>query len=247
MADGPTLLVFSGAGLSAESGIPTYRDHDGLWRGINPQTVATRAALVDNPELVREFCNERRAAIGEAQPNAAHRLIARWQQTYPGTRLITQNVDDLLERAGCIDVMHVHGRYTHMRCEGCGLVWEIGYAAVEAGERCPRERCRSRRIRPAIVFFHELAPLYRDMHKALGKLGHGDVLVVIGTTGAVVDIGALARPLRCHKLLVNLNPSEDLDERIFDWVRMAPVCTVLDELDAEVQRLLAERAGIASR
>jgi NAD-dependent deacetylase len=239
MADMRTLLVFSGAGLSAESGIPTYRDHDGLWRGIDPQSVATREALVSRPELVREFCNERRAAIGRAQPNPAHQLLARWQQRYPGARLITQNVDDLLERAGCTDVMHVHGRYTHMRCEGCGLVWELGYAAVEAGERCPRARCKSRKIRPAIVFFHETAPLYRDMYRAIGKLERDDVLVVIGTTGAVVDIGALARPLRCHKLLVNLNPSPELDERIFDWVRMAPVCSVLDELDDEVQRLLA--------
>lgn len=238
MADTPTLLVFSGAGLSAESGIPTYRDHDGLWHGVDPQSVATREALVTKPDLVRTFSNERRAAIGHAQPNPAHHRIALWQQRY-NTRLITQNVDDLLERAGCTDVMHVHGRYTHMRCEGCGLEWEIGYAAVEAGDRCPRERCKSRKIRPAIVFFNEGAPLYRDMRRAIHKLGRNDVLVVIGTTGTVVDIGSLARPLYCHKLLVNLAPSPDLDEHGFDWVRMAPVCSVLDELNAELERLLS--------
>ena len=98
MADSPRLLVFTGAGLSAESGIPTYRDHDGLWRGVDPQTVATRQALVDTPEVVREFSNERRAAIARAEPNAAHRLLARWQRRHSETILITQNVDDLLER-----------------------------------------------------------------------------------------------------------------------------------------------------
>ena len=164
----PHLVVFTGAGLSAESGLPTFRGGDGLWEGRHIDQVCNQLTWKRNVDAVHRFYNDRRAAAAKAQPNRAHRLLASWQDRYRCT-LITQNVDDLLERAGAGDVMHVHGRLDRMRCEACGTAWEIGASSWGPYTgRCPK--CASRRgVRPDVIFFHERAPRYLDMWRVVNS------------------------------------------------------------------------------
>lgn len=199
------LVVFSGAGLSADSGIPTFRSADGLWENHKISQVCDMSTWKANRIAVHRFYNDRRAQLERVAPNAMHRLLADWQERF-GALLITQNVDDLLERAGARDVLHVHGTLREMRCLACGTVWGIGTAAWDVEvDRCPK--CRSLKgVKPNVVFFGEAAPNYRPMGKALESLGADDVLVVIGTDGAVIPIGKIAASLPCRKALQILEP-----------------------------------------
>lgn len=242
------LVVFTGAGLSAESGLPTFRGGDGLWEGHHIDQVCNQLTWKRNAEAVHRFYNDRRAAAARSEPNRAHRLLASWQDRYRCT-LITQNVDDLLERAGARDVIHVHGRLDRMRCEACGTSWEIGAAPwnPETG-RCPK--CSSRRgVRPDVIFFHERAPRYLDMWRAFKKLRPDDLLVVIGTDGAVIPIGQIAEGAPCRTVLNVLSPvPEDRWQpgmtRPDQFTRslLRPAAEAADELDQIVTDLMGHVA-----
>jgi len=244
----PHLVVFTGAGLSAESGLPTFRGGDGLWEGHHIDQVCNQLTWKRNAEAVHRFYNDRRAAAAKAKPNRAHRLLAAWQGRYRCT-LITQNVDDLLERAGARDVIHVHGRLDRMRCEACGTSWEIGAAPwnPETG-RCPK--CSSRRgVRPDVIFFHERAPRYPDMWRVFKKLRPEDLLVVIGTDGAVIPIGQVAEGAPCRTVLNVLFPvPEDrwqpgmIRPDRFDHVLLRPAAAAAEELDQIVSDLMGHVA-----
>jgi len=245
----PHLVVFTGAGLSAESGLPTFRGGDGLWEGHLIDQVCNQLTWKRNAEAVHRFYNDRRAAAAKADPNRAHRLLASWQDRYRCT-LITQNIDDLLERAGARDVMHVHGRLSAMRCEACGTSWEIGAApwSPETG-RCPK--CASRRgVRPDVIFFHERAPRYLDMWRVFKKLRSVDLLVVIGTDGAVIPIGQIADEAPCRTVLNVLSPvPEDrwqpgmiLPDH-FTRSLLRPAAEAADELDQIVTDLMGPGAA----
>lgn len=198
------LVVFSGAGLSADSGIPTFRSEDGTWANHSVDEVCNIHRWKRNFDQVHRFYNDRRRALADVEPNAMHHLLVRWQERY-GAELITQNVDDLLERAGARDVLHVHGFLPEQKCQACGRTWQIGHRAWDQDEeRCS---CNSRKgVKPNVVFFGEQAPAYRPMWKALSSLGRQDMLVVIGTDGAVIPIGAIAAEAPCRKLLNTLAP-----------------------------------------
>lgn len=200
----PKLVVFSGAGLSADSGLATFRGDDGLWAGASIDQVCNYQKWKANFEQVHAFYNGLRTQLAQVQPNPMHRLLVDWQKRY-GATLITQNVDDLLERAGAEDVLHAHGRLVQMRCEACGKTWEIGYRAWDCShERCP---CSCRKgIKPDVVFFGERAPEYPRIWKLLSSLEEQDLLVVIGTDGAVIPIGKIVAELPCRAILNNLAP-----------------------------------------
>ncbi|MBP1804210.1 SIR2 family NAD-dependent protein deacylase [Rubellimicrobium aerolatum] len=243
------LVVFSGAGLSADSGIATFRGARGLWEEHSIDEVCNFETWERNRELVHRFYNARRVALAGVAPNPMHRLLADWQRRFR-TTLITQNIDDLLERAGAMEVLHVHGVLTEMRCLDCGSVWDIGATAWDpARDRCPD--CGSgERVKPNVVFFNEPAPLYGPMSEAFGALGPDDVLVVIGTDGAVVPIGAMAERLRCHKVLNNLEPVEPehfvpgmVHPRQFDRVLYRPAAKATGELDEIVTAWMAAWSG----
>ncbi|TNC74240.1 SIR2 family NAD-dependent protein deacylase [Rubellimicrobium roseum] len=243
------LVVFSGAGLSADSGIATFRGADGLWENHSIDEVCNYDTWERNRESVHRFYNARRAALAEVQPNPMHRLLANWQTRFR-TTLITQNIDDLLERAGARDVLHVHGVLSEMRCLACGSVWDIGPKAWDPSEeRCPT--CGSRdRVKPNVVFFNEPAPLYKPMSEILGALGRDDVLVVIGTDGAVVPIGQIAERLPCRKVLNNLEPVAPENfvpgmvmPRQFDRTLFKPAAKVVGELDEIVTGWMAAWSG----
>lgn len=176
-----SIVILTGAGISAESGLPTFRDKDGLWEGHRVEDVACPEAFARNPGLVQHFYNLRRAALGTVEPNAAHRAIARLQREFRGrVTLITQNVDDLHERAGSPGVIHMHGELTKVRCVFCEDVREWS-GDLETDTECP---CCHRRggMRPDIVWFGEM-PYHMELIEA--ALVHADVFAAIGTSGHV--------------------------------------------------------------
>ena len=132
------IVFLSGAGISAESGISTFRDAGGLWERYNVMDVCSAEAFRCNRQFVLDFYNKRRRELVDKRPNAAHLMIAELQREFPGRVLnITQNIDDLFEKAGCQGTTHLHGELTKARCELCGYVWEIGYTDIVGTEHCP--------------------------------------------------------------------------------------------------------------
>ena len=216
MLSKPKLVILSGAGLSADSGIQTFRGSQGLWMDHSVDEVANGLTWKNNWDVVRKFYNARRSELASVQPNAMHRMIADWQTRYP-TTILTQNIDDLLERAGCSNVVHLHGKLTEMRCEACGSVWDIGYGTMGEDDRCTHFKCNSLKgVRPNVVFFHEMAPMYREMYRALEALNVNDVVLVIGTSGVVLDIDGLLFNRPGRKILNNLEPTDLINDRYFN-------------------------------
>lgn len=213
------ILFFSGAGLSADSGLSTFRDSGGLWDKYDIDKVCNIATWIQNYELVHEFYNMRRTEYKKAEPNAMHLLIADMQKRYGKERvgIITQNVDTLLEKAGCEDVMHVHGRIDRIYCVQClresFIDYEFGGAVCECG-------CEI--FKPSIVFFGEAAPMYKPMYEKISELNEHDLIVVVGTNGSVVPIdyliGTKRLGIKARRALCNLESSEHINEENYDFV-----------------------------
>jgi len=214
MARPPQLIVFSGAGLSAESGLPTFRGASGLWEGISIRTVCHIETWEDNFEAVHDFYDARRQAGAKAAPNQAHRTIAEWQKAWPAqTRILTQNIDRLLEAAGCADVIHLHGDIRLLWCVECGHEWEI---KTERYDRAGCPSCASwRGVKPGIIFFGENAPRYHDLHEIVADLRAEDTAMVIGTSGTVLPADRLFAHSKAYSILVNLEPGGQMDEAAF--------------------------------
>ena len=169
------LVVFTGAGISAESGIKTFRDAGGLWEEYNIEDVATPEAWDNNRELVLKFYNERRKQVLEAKPNGAHQLIAELEN-YFDVQVITQNVDDLHERAGSTKVLHLHGEIRKARSTmHPELIYEIEAETLKAGDTCEK----GSQLRPHIVWFGEMVP---EMDNANLIAAQAELFVVIGTS-----------------------------------------------------------------
>lgn len=177
------IIVFTGAGISAESGLQTFRDADGLWEGYNIEDVATPRAWRKDPELVLRFYNERRRNIREAQPNAAHLAIARLQDQYD-VQVITQNIDDLHERAGSEKILHLHGEIFKMRSENNrGEILPI-IGDISLGDRA----ADGGQLRPHIVWFEEPVPM---MEEAIRLTRDAELFVVVGTSLVVYPAASL--------------------------------------------------------
>jgi NAD-dependent deacetylase len=176
-----SIVILTGAGISAESGLPTFRDKDGLWEGHRVEDVACPDAFLRNPDLVHKFYNLRRAALKTVAPNAAHLALARLQQQFPGrVTLITQNVDDLHERAGSTKVIHMHGELRKAICTRCdhGAEWE---GDLQTTTPCPACGLTGG-MRPDIVWFGEI-PYH--MERIESAVETADVFAAIGTSGHV--------------------------------------------------------------
>lgn len=177
------LVVLSGAGISAESGISTFRDADGLWEGYDVTTVASPEGWIANPALVLDFYNQRRRQLFSVQPNAAHQAIAILQQYYK-TDIITQNVDDLHERAGSRNVLHLHGQLKSVRSESNPNLcysWENDVLLGDTAED-------GKQLRPDIVWFGEEVPL---MPTAIEYISQADRVIIIGTSLQVYPAAGL--------------------------------------------------------
>ena len=179
------VVVLTGAGMSAESGIATFRGAGGLWEGHRVEEVATPEAWERNPELVTRFYNERRRAVWEAEPNAGHRTLAKWQDHFH-VQIVTQNVDDLHERAGSKHVLHLHGELSKARsCGPSERVYGLDHWEMQATDRCPEGHA----LRPHIVWFGEAVPM---MAEAYPMMAEADCIVVIGTSLQVYPAAQLA-------------------------------------------------------
>ncbi|MCX8020261.1 MAG: NAD-dependent deacylase [Chitinophagaceae bacterium] len=177
------LVVLSGAGISAESGLKTFRDSDGLWEGYDISEVATPTAWKRNPALVLQFYNERRRNVAEARPNTAHYGLAELEQYFDVT-IITQNIDDLHERAGSSNVLHLHGEIFKMRSEkNEHLIKEIR-GDIHLGDLAED----GHQYRPHVVWFEEPVPM---MEKAIPIVKQADIFVVIGTSLVVYPAAGL--------------------------------------------------------
>ena len=169
------LVILSGAGISAESGIKTFRDSDGLWENYNVEDVASIEGWYANPKLVIDFYNERRKQLEHSKPNKAHLIVKELEQ-YFNVTVITQNIDDLHERAGSSNIIHLHGELTKACSEnGKKCVQDIGYESINYGDRAADGGL----LRPFIVWFGEAGPM---MDAAVEAVQQADILVVVGTS-----------------------------------------------------------------
>ncbi|MDM1277849.1 MULTISPECIES: NAD-dependent deacylase [Acinetobacter] len=199
----PKLIVFSGAGMSAESGINTFRDSDGLWEQHRVEDVATPEAWAKNPALVQRFYNERRKNILNAQPNAAHQLIAELEQ-YFDVAVITQNIDDLHERAGSQQVLHLHGNIRLAKTSGPDAQTTTRFYPVEGAELdLERDVCDAGYpLRPHVVWFGEAVPAYAQ---AIEWVQDADIFIVIGSSLAVYPVAGLVHeiPASCQAFYID--------------------------------------------
>ena len=197
----PKLVVLSGAGMSAESGLATFRDNDGLWNNYSVYEVATPEAWHANPELVLDFYNHRRQDVCNANPNPAHLALAAAETDFDVT-IVTQNIDDLHERAGSSKVLHVHGLITQARSTANDQRFNIGSQAIKLGDLCPL----GSQLRPHVVWFGEMID---HMDDAAELVEQADVVMVIGTSLTVYPFAGfanLAAPnAQCHLITKDID------------------------------------------
>jgi NAD-dependent deacetylase len=219
------IVILTGAGISAESGLGTFRDAGGLWTQVRLEDVATPEAFARDPARVRAFYDARRRAARAAAPNAAHAALARLEAAMPGRVLVvTQNVDDLHERAGSRALVHLHGELMKALCAACGHRWPWAAEAMTAADACPACR-RAGHVRPDVVWFGEI-PYALD---AVAAAVEGCALFVsIGASGAVYPAAGLvaeARRAGARTLELNLEPSEG--SAFFHETRLGPATEVV--------------------
>lgn len=194
------IVILTGAGISAESGLKTFRDADGLWENHRIEDVATPNAWIRNPELVQQFYNERRKSVLEAEPNEAHIALARLQDHYD-VQIITQNIDDLHERAGSKNVLHLHGIITHAQSDvDPALIYPISEWELRFTDLC----VYGKSLRPHVVWFGEAVP---NMTVASKICKTANIFAVIGTSLQVYPAAGLTEyvPSSIHKYIVDIN------------------------------------------
>lgn len=235
------IVIFSGAGISQPSGIATFRDSDGTWNNHNVDDVCNERTWKKNFELVHKFYNERREQLKEVEPNIAHEVVAKIVEKYGKDNVfnITQNVDNLFERAGT-DALHVHGSLTAMECEACGEKWEIGHEPFDTEkDRCPK--CDSLKgVRPSIVFFGGQAPMYSYMLRAFDyTMNPETIVVIIGTMGNVVNVESMVSATPCRKILCNMAPSPDINVKKvpFDKVYYESIETAIHKIEKDIEEM----------
>lgn len=170
----PNIVILTGAGISAESGLKTFRDSDGLWNGYNVHEVATPEGFAKNPALVLDFYNQRRKDVAKAKPNAAHHFLSSLQEQYP-TKIITQNIDNLHEKAGSKEVLHLHGEIFKMRSVANPFETYLIDGNIQLGDLAPD----GSQLRPFIVWFNEEVPM---LPKAIEWVTEATVFIIIGTS-----------------------------------------------------------------
>jgi NAD-dependent deacetylase len=229
------IVVLTGAGISKESGLDTFRCAGGIWTKVRLEDVATPEGFARDPDLVQRFYNDRRRQLAEPtiQPNAAHHALARLERAWPGgVLLVTQNIDDLHERAGSSHLIHMHGELRKVRCERCGevLAWHDDVHSVTP---CPH--CTYPALRPHVVWFGEM-PL--DMDHIYDALDACALFVSIGTSGHVYPAAGFVHAVRqrgqAHTVELNLDPSEGAS--LFAEAIYGPASAVVPDFVDELLR-----------
>jgi len=233
----PTIVILTGAGISKESGLDTFRDNDGIWAKVRIEDVATPEAYIRNPTRVQDFYNARRAGLKDPKvvPNAAHDALARLERDWPGeVLLVTQNIDDLHERAGSKNLIHMHGELLKVRCEYCDALmqWEDDLFMTTPCPHCGRKGG----LRPHVVWFGEM-PL--GMDKIYESLDTCRLFVSIGTSGNVYPAAGFVQHVRyrgiAHSVELNLEPSQGAT--LFSQVIYGPATEIVP---AFVDRILKD-------
>jgi len=226
------VVVLTGAGVSAESGLPTFRDADGLWEGHRPEEVATPEAFESDPDLVQRFYDARRAALGSVEPNAAHHALTRLEQRLGDDFfLVTQNIDDLHQRAGSRRMTPMHGRLRSAYCVYCG---ERSHWLGTLADRPPCPACGMPTLRPDVVWFGEVP---HGLLKIEKHLEIADIFVSIGTSGVVYPAAGFAQVARsAGALTLELNLEPSVGSVDFDEARHGPATELVP---AWVDELLA--------
>lgn len=237
-----SVVVLTGAGISAESGLKTFRDNDGLWEDHRLEDVATPEAFRRNPSLVQNFYNERRRQLltTEVMPNAAHEALGRFEHSFDGNfHLITQNVDNLHERAGSQRLIHMHGELLKMRCEDSGQIFDCDFD-IDVNLCCA---CcdQAGTLRPHIVWFGEV-PLQMDIIET--AVANADLFVAIGTSGAVypaAGLRSIADACGAHTVELNMEPSEGADH--FDECHYGPAGEIVPQFFDDLLASLSTETG----
>lgn len=194
------IVILSGAGVSQESGLKTFRDSDGLWMGYNVYEVASPEGWKKNPQLVLDFYNQRRREVANALPNDAHKAIAALQKNF-NVHVITQNIDDLHERAGSKNVLHLHGEIFKMRSEKDENVIYKVHGDIKPGDLAED----GAQLRPYVVWFGEKVPL---IGQAKGLMSHADIFILVGTSLQVYPASGLVDylPLKTPRFIIDKHP-----------------------------------------
>lgn len=231
MPRSPSIVILTGAGVSAESGLPTFRDANGLWQGHRIEEVATPEAFEKNPGLVHRFYNLRRAALRSVRPNPAHEAIARLQREHLGdVVLVTQNVDDLHERGGSPSVIHMHGELRKVRCQACENVqlWEGDLGEASVCGSCGLAGF----MRPHIVWFGEMPFHMDEISSAVARAG---TFVAIGTSGQVFPAAAFVHMAeQAGARTIEVNVCETAASDAFREHRFGPASTEVVKLALEL-------------
>ncbi|EAI9496350.1 NAD-dependent deacetylase [Campylobacter jejuni] len=227
------IMILSGAGLSAPSGLKTFRDNDGLWEEYDVMEVCSATGFRKNPKKVLDFYDARRAQLQNVKPNHAHEKIAQLKEKW-GKNLfvITQNVDDLLERAGCKDVVHLHGFLPELRCLKCEGIFNIGYEKI-IDKQCPK--CKSKDLRHNIVMFEEQAPAYATLYSLLNQTS---LFISVGTSGAVLPVGRYAS--MCEKSILNIYEKDTNLERYFDKIYTEDIISAIDKIALDIENFMKD-------
>jgi NAD-dependent deacetylase len=227
ISDSSYMTVLTGAGISAESGIPTFRGKEGLWRRYRAEELATPQAFKRNPDIVWQWYIMRMKLIKKAKPNIAHKVLAKWEENNILKTLITQNVDGLHERAGSKKVLELHGNIWRIRCINCGKIDRV--------KKIPRtiphcKKCNSI-TRPDVVWFGEnLDP--NILYKAYDEARRSDVMLVIGTSGVVYPAAHLPLIVKENKgIIIEINPEDTYLTGYMDIVIRGSASEALNKLD----------------
>jgi NAD-dependent deacetylase len=237
-----TVVVLSGAGISAESGLKTFRGDGGLWEGHRVEDVATPEAWARDPALVLEFYNERRRQVRAAEPNAAHRALVDLERAYD-VHVVTQNVDDLHERAGSSQVLHLHGEILLARSTSDPhVIKHLGAADIALGDTCPL----GSQLRPHIVWFGEEVPALEEAARIVSR---ADIFLCVGTSLQVYPANSLifAAPRRARRIVVNPEVPDLVSRDVCECIAK-PACAgvpaLVDSLLEEATGAGCEQAGV---
>jgi len=223
-----TVVAFTGAGISAESGVPTFRGNDGIWTKFKPEELANLNAFVKNPAMVWEWYAARKRIMAEVQPNAGHQALAQMERMFPSFAVVTQNIDNLHRRAGSTRVFELHGNIERNYCMKCGQ--NYSNAEVLSSSGAPLCSSCGGLVRPDVVWFGEMLPA-DEWNGAVRVIESADVLLSIGTSGAVYPAAELPLRARMHGAYVaevNTEPTE-ISSRLDEFIQ-GPSGVVLPEL-----------------
>jgi NAD-dependent deacetylase len=230
------VIILSGAGISKPSGISTFRDSGGLWENHKIEDICSAGCLDTNYEVTINFYNQRRVDISDKNANIAHKTIAKLKDKYPDLiEVITQNVDDLFEKAKCKDILHLHGFLPEIKCMSCDEIINIEYKLQNDSNKI----CKScgGKMRPNIVFFAEMAPEYEKMYKLLDECG---LLVVIGTSGYVIDVTFLTQ-YADESILNNFESSDAIMDECFNKVYYECATTAIKKIEKDIEEFISKR------